>query len=95
MRNEYYNLFNLSNNILNDSKSETATHAISFLNNIKIDSFQSNKIELLKKKSSLYFYFLLVINFSKLIIKFFILIFITKEKKKNKKKNIIYKYILK
>ena len=86
MRNEYYNLFNLSNNILNDSKSETATHAISFLNNIKIDSFQSNKIELLKKKSSLYFYFLLVINFSKLIIKFFILIFITKEKKKTKKK---------
>tara|TARA_S200000501_G_C20857620_1_gene758388 strand:+ start:2005 stop:3411 length:1407 start_codon:yes stop_codon:yes gene_type:complete len=86
MRNKYYNLFNLSNNILNDSNSVKAIHAISFLNNIKIDSYQLNKIELLRKKNFLYFYFLLILNFLKLIIKLLISIILTNEKKNTKKK---------
>ena len=108
MKTKYFKLFNLSNSILNDRNSGSAIQAISFLNNIKIDSYQKKKLDLVWKKNILYFYFLLIINFLKFLFKF--LIYITTPKKKfftkkkilfintfNKKNNIdiYFKHFLK
>ena len=54
MKSKFNQLFKITNQILNNSSDHDALHAISFLNNIKIDEFTYRKLEILKKKKFLY-----------------------------------------